>query len=563
MAERYPLVEQREYGSPGKRGTWLTRRVTRDDQDLPLVAPHQVRVFRVGEEYVEDHGQLRAGDRTVVEASSVTVVDQRVEVPVVVETRIPSAEADDFTVRATFYCTVTDPCAVVRDGITDVEALLLGHLRDVPGLTEDGSDQPIMRSAAVRDRIDARLTAYHEMRPATLSGLRARHGLVEVLTPREVAEALAQEDDDRRRRELDRAREEREQEAALRRALLETELELKREELRNTSALRKERYRQEEELEKEFGRQKYESVRSRFQRGADATQQEHDLTLQAQRNRAQRAELAEDFRLIGADPIAADFNAWRNGDISAAQLAERLHAAEERRDELTDSRLRVAREEELKRVAMEREEHHWEVERDDRRHELTRAEELEQAKAAREEEARRWDLEHEDLLRRRQEQRADAERLHRDARDWAKEQLAVRAQLGKQAIDRGLFDSTMYDAGAFINSVGDVSYPQGAATGGGERDGTRLGASTARPAADGKAPLAGDGKARLAGDAKGRLAGEARAELNGGLRRPGPAPAPAPAPGSAAAPGPAAGASGDDEDDDDYSDGNAEASLEH
>jgi hypothetical protein len=43
----------------------------------------------------------------------------------------------------------------------------------------------------------------------------------------------------------------------------------------------------------------------------------------------------------------------------------------------------------------------------------------------------------------------------------------VRATLGKQAIDRGLFDSTMYDAGAFINSVGDVPYNQTTPQGGG------------------------------------------------------------------------------------------------
>lgn len=93
MAENYPLVEQREYARAGKRGGFLSRRVARDDEELPRVAAHHVRVFRVGEEYVEDHGQLRSDDRTVVEASSVTVVDRRVEVPVVVETRIPSAEA--------------------------------------------------------------------------------------------------------------------------------------------------------------------------------------------------------------------------------------------------------------------------------------------------------------------------------------------------------------------------------------------------------------------------------------------------------------------------------------
>ncbi|MET9964479.1 hypothetical protein ABZZ80_00770 [Streptomyces sp. NPDC006356] len=435
MAEKYPLVEQREYARAGKRGGLLSRRVARTDDELPRVAAHHVRVFRVGEEYVEDHGQLRSDDRTVVAASSVTVVDRRVEVPVVVETSIPSAEAGDFTVRTTFYCTVTDACAVVRDGITDVEALLLSHLRSVPGFVEDGSDRAIVDSLAVRDRIDARLTAYQEMRPAVLSGLRARHGAVEVLTPTELADALAKEDEDRRKLEWTREREEREQEANLRRALLETELEIRREELRNLSAVSKERNRQEEER-----------LRNRYQRDEDAVQQEYDLQRQAERNRAIRAELAEDFRVTGADPSAADYLAMRTGDITADELAQRL-----------DSRRRADHEAELQRLSADREDERWNLEREDRRYELTRADEREDAVERRREDFRRWDVEHEDELRHRQERRADAERLQRDEREWAKEVLKAKAALSKEAIARGLFDGMPSGPGEFINGVSEVT----------------------------------------------------------------------------------------------------------
>lgn len=427
MAENYPLVEQREYGRAGRRSGFLGRRVTRADDELPRLAAHHVRVFRVGVEYVEDQGQLRPDHPTVVEAGSVTVVDRRVEVPVVVETRIPSAEAGDFTVRTTFYCTVTDPCAVVRDGITDVEALLLGHLRSVPGLVEDGSDRSIVDSLAVRDRIDARLTAYHEMRPTTLSGLRARHGIVEVFSPTELADALAQEDDERRKLEWTREREEREQEAALRRALLETELEIKREELRNTSALQQERNRQEEERQ-----------RSRF-----------ELDQQDERETFTRGQLQQDFQLIGADPSAADFLAWRKGDITADELAQRL-----------DRRRHTDHEADRERLSVDREDERWKLERDDRREELTRAEQRADAADQRREDARRWELNHEDGLRRRQEERADTERLQRDERAWANDVLTVKADLSRRAIDRGLFDSTIRDAGEFINGVGDVPYKQ-------------------------------------------------------------------------------------------------------
>ncbi|WP_329254397.1 hypothetical protein OG223_28290 [Streptomyces sp. NBC_01478] len=438
MAENYPLVEQREYGRAGRRAGFLGRRVTRADDELPRLAAHHVRVFRVGVEYVEDQGQLRPDHPTVVEAASVTVVDRRVEVPVVVETRIPSAEAGDFTVRTTFYCTVTDPCTVVRDGITDVEALLLGHLRSVPGLVEDGSDRSIVDSLAVRDRIDARLTAYHEMRPTTLSGLRARHGIVEVFSPAELADALAQEDDERRQLEWKREREEREQEAALRRALLETELELRREELRNTSALQQERHRQEEERQ-----------RSRFERATDIEQQRHELGQQDVRETFTRGQLEKDFQLIGADPSAADFLAWRNGDITSDELAQRL-----------DRRRQTDREAELERMSVDRDDERWKLERDDRREELTRAEDRADAADQRREDAHRWELDHEDGLRRRQEERADTERLQRDERVWANDVLTVKADLSRRAIDRGLFDSTIRDAGQFINGVGDVPYKQ-------------------------------------------------------------------------------------------------------
>ncbi|BFO22385.1 hypothetical protein SHKM778_87730 [Streptomyces sp. KM77-8] len=300
-------------------------------------------------------------------ASSVTVVDRRVEVPVVVETRIPSAEAGDFTVRTTFYCTVTDACAVVRDGVTDLEALLLGQLRAVPGLTEDGSDLPVVDSDAVRERIDARLTAYHEMRPAPVSGLEARHGMVEVLTPAELAEDIAKLQEERRQRERDRVRQEWEQETALKRSLLETELELKREELRNTTARHRERNRQEEALEEEFGRQSLEKRISSFRHETSAEDQRQGLTRQFERDRYEREQLRQDAELIGSDPILADLQAWRQGDITAEELSRRLQADEERRAGLADRRRRTELEDDLTLRGFERDETRWKVEQDDRR----------------------------------------------------------------------------------------------------------------------------------------------------------------------------------------------------
>ncbi|CAM5472577.1 hypothetical protein [Streptomyces aurantiogriseus] len=496
MAETYPLVEQREYGRPERRGGILRRRTTREEGDLPRVAAHQVRVFRVGEEYVEDHGELRADDPVVLAASSVTVVDRRAEVPVVVETRIPSADAGEFTVRVTYFSRVIDPCAVVRDGITDVEALLLAQLLAVPGLTEDGSDLPVADSSTVRNRIDARLTAYHEMRPSDVSGLRVRCGQVEVRTPQEQAAHLAELERVRREQERDLVLAERQQKAALDRAIREAELALKEEEIRSLQAQRKERNRHKEELDKEYNRQEHDTLRTKYTRLAESDQQDHELDLGVRRNDTVRAELAKDVNLIGNDPLGAAFLAFRSGEISADELSRRLHDAEKdgyaRQDEWT----RVDREYELQRHSVQRDDERWRLQRADQQRELTRKEEREEMAARRREQSRRWDLEHEDRLRRRQEERADAERWDRDEREWAKEQLAVRATLGKQAIDRGLFDSTMYDAGAFINSVGDV--PQGQGQGQGRTPGGR---SEGRRTRGGE--LAGDAPAELTADAKG------------------------------------------------------------
>ncbi|MER6355183.1 hypothetical protein ABT186_26040 [Streptomyces sp. NPDC001634] len=452
MVERYPLVEQREYGRPQKRVGLLHKRPARDEDELPRLAAHEVRVFRLGEDYVEDHGLLRCDDSVVVAASSVTVVDRRVGVPVVVEMRIPSAEAGDFTLRTTFHCTVTDARAVVRDGITDVEALLFGYLRGIPGLTEEGADLPIVESGTVRRRIDARLTAYLEMRPPVVSGLNAVPSAVDVLTPEELAAHVREVEEARRALEKDRLREELEQE----RARAEAEKKRLLEEIRREDALRK-----------ELNRQEYERMRTRFEHESGAEGQEHELMMKAQYNGFVRNQLTEDLRVIGSDPVAADFNAYRSGDISADTLAGRVRAdashRSEREGELArlereylERRAALEREERERRAALERDDKRHKLERDDRLRELTRQDRREDLAARRQEEARRWDLKRGDTLRERQENREDAHLQRQEQREWADHLLAANRDLKARAIDRGLLDDTGADMGAFINSMGEI-----------------------------------------------------------------------------------------------------------
>ncbi|WP_420034416.1 hypothetical protein ACN2WE_19495 [Streptomyces sp. cg28] len=442
MAHGYPLVEQREYGTAQLRGSWLTKRRTRDDGDLPRIAAHQVRVFRVGDEYVEDPGQARPGDGLAVTASSVTVVDRRVGVPIVVETGVPSGEVGDFTMRTTFHCTVTDACAVVRDGVTDVEALLLGYLRGIPGLVEDGGDLRIVDAAQARRRLEARLTAYQEMRRPEISGLRVLPVAVEVLTPAELAEHVRAMEDERLALERDRVSGERAQE----RARWEAEKDLLLEELGRKN-----------DLVKELNRQERETLRNRYEREEGAEGQEYELGRKRLLNRFRRQEVAEDRQLIGDDPAAADLNALHNGDIDSDTVAARMREDRAQRYERADH-LAQLKQEYLERIeALEREENRTLLERDDRAWELRHRANREEAAAKRLEEGRRWDREQDDAVRRRQAEREEAQLQRQEQREWADRLLSANHDLKARAIDRGLLDDTSTDMGAFINSVGDVS----------------------------------------------------------------------------------------------------------
>ncbi|MBH1935319.1 hypothetical protein I5Q34_13725 [Streptomyces sp. AV19] len=467
MAESYPIVEQREFGRPQERGNWLRKHLTRDEGDVPRLAAHHVLVYRRGEEYVEEHGLLGPADDVVVTASSVTVVDRRAGVPVRVEMPVPSAEQGDFTLRVTFHCTVTDAPAVVRDGVTDVEALLLGYLRGIPGLSEQALEFPVMAVDRARLRIGAYLEAYREMTPPLVSGLKAVPVAVEVLTPeqfaahlREVEEARLEREKQRLRREVEKERAEAEHamqqyiqslerekdEAAAHyaRERAEAEEDRRREREQAAAARRlkeaeaEEIRRRERELIEERHRQQFEDLRATYEQTAGAVRQDHELGLRRKHNEYIREETAQDVESFGHDPVAADVHAFQRGEITADELAARLRADEEarlgredRRDERDWARLErkdaVAREELRHRLDVEREDTRYRLDREDRVRELTRKDAREDAAAGRQEALRRRQQEREDAAARRQEEReADAALRQEDARRWEVEREDAR-----------------------------------------------------------------------------------------------------------------------------------------
>src|SRR5204863_9711802 len=95
--------------------------------------------------------------------------------------------------------------------------------------------------------------------------------------------------------------------------------------------------RREQALMEERHRQEFEQLHSTYEHAASAKGQEHKLTLQGQHNRFIREETAKDLKEIGYEALAADFSAFQRGEISADVLAERLRAAEERRDGREDA----------------------------------------------------------------------------------------------------------------------------------------------------------------------------------------------------------------------------------
>lgn len=453
---KYPLVEQRAYGPPASQGRWLGKRLARTDDDLPRLAPHQVLVYRSGDDYVEDSGVLRPDDGIVVAASSVTVVDLSSDVPVNVEMQLPSAEAGHFTLRLTCHCTVKDARAVVRDGVTDIEALLLRHLRAIPGLLEEGSDLPILESAEVRRRVEARLTAYLEMETRLLSGLRVLPFVVDVLTPEELAAHV---------REVEAAR------RARMKARVEEELEREQAEADAEKRKLREKLRRDQALIEELNRQEFHDLRTTYERQDSATGQRHELTLDAERRRFTRDETERSAQQIGNDPIVAYIGALERGEITGEQLAAKLREAEERRSEREQLLLERERDFTARRDALAREEARFRLERGDRIREVHRRDEREDAAARRQEEMRRWQLEREDTLRRRVEEREDTQTERQEQRDWRERVLDAQHDLTKRLIDRGHADDVPVNVGALINGVGETSPADAPGLDGGGGDG--------------------------------------------------------------------------------------------
>ncbi|MDI3403612.1 hypothetical protein [Streptomyces cavernicola] len=423
----YPLVEERVLAPAPRTGRRFWNRPTRADDELPRVAAHQVLVYRTGDQYLTDHGVRGPADEAVLNAGSVTVVDCRTEVPVTVGTDVPSAETDGFTVQVAFPCTVTDPVAVVREGVTDVESRLLGYLRALPGLTEVTQEWPLDQGKQVSRRLTARLISYLEMQPPRIAGLAVGTPYLTVLTPEEFAAQQRRADEERREAEQDRVKE----------------------------AVRRERERMEHErkaLELQH-EQELEELKRRYAQRTDAEDQHYSHDLKRKENEFSRTEALKDLDDFGTDADNADILARSRGEISYTELSDRQREADRvRRERQREDEERHWEYAERRRQA-EREEIRYSLERDDRHQEIDRQDRRAALEAEREEKRERRAEERQDRLRRRADQREDELADREERRHRADRRDSVNQELGRQMINRGLLDNAPLDARAFVERL--------------------------------------------------------------------------------------------------------------
>ncbi|MFD5412634.1 hypothetical protein [Streptomyces nojiriensis] len=434
----YPLVEERVLAPAPRTGRRFWNQPTRSHDELPRVSAHQVLVYRTGDQYLTDHGVRGPGDETVLNAGSVTVVDCRTAVPVTVGTDVPSAETDGFTVQVAFHCTVTDPVAVVREGVVDVESRLLGYLRALPGLADVTQEWPLEAGKEVSRRLTARLISYLEMEPPRIAGLSVGDPYLTVLTPQEFADQQRRADEERREREHDRVKE------AVRREREHMEHEREKE----RKAMEAER----KSLEMRH-QQELEDLRRSYTQRTDAEDQHYTHNLKRKDYEFERTEALKDLEDFGTDPANTDILAQRRGEIGYSELSERQRETDRlRRERQREDEERHWENSERRRHA-EREELRYSLEREDRHRDVDRQDQRAALDAAREEQREQRAADRDDRLRQRSEQREDvladrAERRHRaDRRD------NINQELGRQMINRGLLDNAPIDARAFVERL--------------------------------------------------------------------------------------------------------------
>ncbi|WP_445526536.1 hypothetical protein [Streptomyces cyslabdanicus] len=210
----YPVIDERILATV--QSTWWSRR--RHRGDVPPLPPGAVYVFRVGGNYcLFPEGMVFDPTHPdVLDASSVSLVDTRARL-VDVERPLPSvSEADNFTVRASFTCQVTDPVVIARQGIIDVTVPLRAYLMGDGDLPRVSAAYRVEEVNAVRTEVSHRMTAYSTIVPPRVAGMSVEFVSAEVHASDDLRDWEQKMRDERRSWELQRGQRDFETQDALR-----------------------------------------------------------------------------------------------------------------------------------------------------------------------------------------------------------------------------------------------------------------------------------------------------------------------------------------------------------
>lgn len=217
MSQPFPIVHEQPLARTRSKLMLFARR---DLSELPAQTPGTVLVFEVGGRYevFHDRRHLTGREDAVVEAVTVSVVDVR-ERFVAVDLQIPSASpADDFRLRVTFCCKVTDPETVVRHGLSGLAQVLRDYLKRDKRLEGLGIQHQVDELNEVRGLVLAQVKAYCTVRPVRIDGMTVRLSTVEVSKPTGLVEHAVRLRDETWRQTYERLRRSYEDEEARRMA---------------------------------------------------------------------------------------------------------------------------------------------------------------------------------------------------------------------------------------------------------------------------------------------------------------------------------------------------------